>query len=243
MERNRVIGLSIDLFKYIIVVTILAYAWYFVASIIQHGYPVQVLVQLQETQQIYLYYIILATIAMLYYVASALLDKPYAPTYSKLFSKNQLFWAIVFVLVYGTAYLFGLFSNGFPQLATIATSLPFAVILGIQGLVENMFFIGTLGFGMKYELEERSMPISIILAAIFVGLIAMMWHLYIYISVTMVGGTIYNVIQVAASVFTFFFFGALLSFSNDNTWTWDIVHFTVNFLVTLAGAHGYVIIF
>ena len=243
MERNRIIGLSIDLFKYIVVVTILAYAWYFVAAIIQHGYPVQVIVQLQETQQIYLYYIILATIAMLYYVASALLDKPYAPTYSKLFSRTQLFWAIVFVLVYSIAYLFGLFSNGFPQLATIATALPFAIILGIQGLVENMFFIGTLGFGMKYELTERDISGSILLASIFVAFVAMMWHLYIYISVTMVGGTILNVIQVAASVFTFFFFGALLSFENDNTWTWDIVHFIVNFLVALAGAHGYVIIF
>ncbi|MGC9133453.1 MAG: hypothetical protein ACP5GJ_03585 [Nanopusillaceae archaeon] len=243
MERNRVIGLSIDLFKYIVVVTILAYAWYLVAAIVQHGYPVQVIVQLQETQQIYLYYIILATIAMLYYVASALLDKSYAPTYSKLFSKTQLFWAIVFILVYSIAYLFGLFSNGFPQLATIATALPFAIVLGVQGLVENMFFIGTLGFGMKYELTERDISGSILLAAIFVAFVAMMWHLYIYISVTMVGGTLYNVIQVAASVFTFFFFGALLSFSNDNTWTWDIVHFTVNFLVALAGAHGYVIIF
>lgn len=243
MERNRIIGLSIDLFKYIVVVTILAYAWYFIASIIQQGYPIQVIVQLQETQQIYLYYIILATIAMLYYVASALLDKPYAPTYSKLFGRTQLFWALVFVLVYSAAYLFGLFNQGFPQLATIATALPFAIITGIQGLVENMFFIGTLGFGIKYELEERGVPGHIIIASILVGLIAMLWHLYIYISITLIGGTIWNIIQVALSVFTFFFFGALISFDNDNTWTWDIVHFSINFMVTLAGAHGYTIIF
>jgi hypothetical protein len=243
MERNRVIGLSIDLFKYIVTVTILAYAWYFVASIIQRGYPIEVIVQLQETQQIYLYYIVLATIAMLYYVASALLNKPYAPTYSKLFSRTQLFWAIVFVMVYSIAYLFGLFSSGMPQLATIATALPFAIILGIQGLVENMFFIGTLGFGIRYELEERGISHSSILTAILVGLLAMAWHLYIYISITMVGGSILNVIQVALSVFTFFFFGALISLENDNTWSWDIVHFIVNFLVTLAGARGYTIIF
>ncbi|MGC9133266.1 MAG: hypothetical protein ACP5GJ_02600 [Nanopusillaceae archaeon] len=242
MERNRVIGLSIDLAVFIISVVVLAYAWYLLSVLILQGALLQSIVQLQEQQQIYLYYITLALTAMLYYVTSALLGKPYSPTYRTLFDKKQLLWAIIFILIYIPGYIAGLIRMGIPPILTVVYAIPFAIVLGVMGLVENRFFIGTLGFGIKYELEKRDIRLSPILAAILVGLIATLWHLYMFVSLLVNAASLFVIIQVAISVFIFFFFGAIISFDNDNTWTWDIVHFMVNFAAGLLGAKGFIII-
>ncbi len=242
MERNRAIGLGIDLAIFIISVVVLAYAWYFLSVLILQGALLQSIVQLQEQQQIYLYYIALALTAMVYYIASALLDKPYSPTYQHLFTKKELFWSLVFILIYVPGYIAGLIRMGIPPILTVVYALPFAIVEGVMGLVENRFFIGTLGFGIKYELYERDIKGAYILAAILVGLIATAWHLYMFVSLLINAASLFAVIQVAISVFIFFFFGAIISFDYDNTWAWDIVHFTVNFAVGLLGAKGFIII-
>ncbi len=241
MVENRLVGLSIDLFKYIVSIVSLAYAWYLLAIIAKTGTELAQIVTLQETQQIYLYYMILATVAALYYSYNYIMNEEFAPTYTNLFSKRNLLLALMFISVFIISSIIRIFSMGLPSVISVAYQVPIAYIYGIFGLVENMFFIGVLGFGIRYLIRERGYRSSNLIAAIIVGMITVMWHLYILLTTSVQAG-LGQVIIVASSVFIFFFMGTMISLSNDNTWTWDIVHFSVNFIVSLLQSTGYIII-
>jgi len=241
MVENRLVGLGIDLFKYIVSIVSLAYAWYLLAVTVRTGVELTQIVVLQETQQIYLYYMILATVAALYYSYNYIMNREFAPTYTNLISRSDLLLAIMFISVFAISSIIRLFSMGLPSIVSTVYQIPLAYIYGILGVVENMFFIGVLGFGLRYLLRERGYRASNLISAIIIGMVAVMWHLYILFTTSLQAG-LAQVIIVASSVFLFFFIGTMISLSRDNTWVWDIVHFTVNFMVTLLQSTGYIII-
>lgn len=243
MERNRLIGLGIDLAKYIVIIVTLAYAWYIIAIMVKTGTEIGVIVSLQETQQIFLYYMILATVSALYYSYNAIMGEDFAPTYRNLYGKKDLLLTLMFVSIFIVASILRAFSMGLPSVTSTIYKLPLSFAYGVMGLAENMFFIGTLGFGIKYLLERRGyVRGSHIIAAIIVGIIAALWHLYMYVTAIMKGASISSIAIIAISVFTFFFIGSIISFSRDNTWVWDTVHFTNNFVLHLLKTTGYIII-
>jgi len=241
MVENRLIGLGIDLFKYIVSIVSLAYAWYLLAVMVKTGVELTQIVTLQETQQIYLYYMILATVAALYYSYNYIMNREFAPTYTNLISKRDLLLVAMFTSIFAISSIVRMFSMGLPSVVGTAYQIPLAYIFGILGIVENMFFIGVLGFGIRYLLRERGYGASNLISAIVIGIAAVMWHLYILLTASIKAG-LAQVIIVASSVFLFFFIGTLISFERDNTWVWDIVHFMVNFMVSLLQSTGYIII-
>lgn len=246
METKHLSGLIIDSVKFFISAIILAYAWYVLASITKlKPLTIEELVLVQQEQIAYSYYITLGIIAMLAYIVDYFYYKiQFTPAYSRPFNRKHLTFALLFSMLFIVGGLVGLYTTGIKPITAVIYSIPLAIAHGLKGIIENMFFIGLIGFGIWTLLSKGSRTLSTaIISAIIVGIISVAWHLYkLFHIYAITGMQISTVIPVAISIFIFFFIGAIISFLEDKTWTWDIVHFMVNFSIGLLGAKGYLIL-
>lgn len=237
-------GLFIDSIKFVISAIILLYGWYILATIgsIQPLTVEQLLVVHQE-QIVYSYYITLGLVAIIAYIVDYFYYKyQFTPSYSKPFTKTNLTIALFFSMLFILAGLTGIYRTEGRLITEVIYSVPLAIAHGVKGVIENMFFIGLIGFSIWRLFSSKSEYGSMLLAAVVVGLIAVAWHLYKLLYIYSVTQTVVYVVPTAISVFIFFFIGTLISIFEDKTWTWDIVHFIVNFSIGLLGAKAYLIL-
>lgn len=236
--------LLIDIAKFILISLALLYGWYILISLPQlQPLTLEEKVYIQQEQISYAYYLLIGLIAIFAIVLDNIYyKKGFTPTYTKPYTRINLSIALSFSLIFILLTIFHVFTTGLKPITAIVFSIPLAIISALKGIIENMFFIGLIGFGLWYILSRgyRTATTAVI-SAMIVGIIAVSWHLYKLFYIYSIAGPA-NILPVALSIYTFFFVGSLISFVEDRTWTWDIVHFLVNFTVGIIGSKAYVII-